>query len=848
MATVYLALDVKHERPVALKVLHADLAATLGSDRFLQEIRLAARLQHPHIVPLHDSGSAAGLLWYTMPFIEGESLRERLNRDGRLPTEVALRIGREVAEALDYAHRHMVVHRDVKPENILLEDRQAIVADFGIARAITVAGKEGLTAAGLTLGTPAYMSPEQVTGADLDGRSDIYSLGCVLFEILVGEPPFSGGTSQAIMTRRCIEPPRRVRSLRAEVSPAVDDAVNRCLAPTPDERFSSAARLAEALSAHAAQEPPPQYIPPKASRQQGRRATPILLLAGFLLMTIGLVLYHRLSSPKLDPRRVIVAVFANRTGDPSLDALGNMASDWVTQGLARTNLMDVVDAAAVHIGGRAASGHPLEARVLAQRNGATIVVSGSYYRSHDSLVFQSVLTDVRTGRLLKALDPIGGPTAEPLELVERTRQGVIAALATLVDPRFGPFMAANARLPTLASYQQFVGGQDAFWRGDWDRATTHFSAAAELDSSFLSAPVWLATTRAAVYDCPTTDSVGQVLGPRRNQLNEVDLLLLDRMLAWCGGNWGAVLHLARRTAELEPYSAKSRFMVGFYAAFHNRPAETAAILERLDFEHDLGWMSDSARMMYWAYLTGAHHSLADYRTELEQARRLIDRVPNRLAPLYYEARALAASGRPTEAIDRLERAAGMESEPGVYTGLFSFDFPPKIMSPGWVAYQIAVELQAHNQPAGMVRASAEHAIAWYRDHPATDTTELVLLARSLELLGRYGEAEAVTLTIPAAGRGAILREGMLGVLAARRGDRAATERADSVLARASLPAPTQPATVWRAQMAALLGDRSRAIALLRDAFAHGQLRTKSLFHHNPSFASLRGYPPFEELW
>src|SRR5881398_3244428 len=193
MATVYLAQDRKHHRQVGIKVLKPELAAALGPERFLREIETAARLNHPHILPLHDSGEATGLLYYVMPYVEGETLRNRLDRAGQLPVAEAVQIVREVADALSHAHSHDVVHRDIKPENILLEAGHAVVADFGIARAITAAGGEQLTATGLAVGTPAYMSPEQAAGDSvLDGRSDVYALGCVLYEMLAGEPPFTG--------------------------------------------------------------------------------------------------------------------------------------------------------------------------------------------------------------------------------------------------------------------------------------------------------------------------------------------------------------------------------------------------------------------------------------------------------------------------------------------------------------------------------------------------------------------------------------------------------------------------------------------------------------------------------
>ncbi len=247
MATVYLAQDLKHNRPVALKVLLPELAASLGAERFHREIEIAARLQHPHILTVLDSGEVAGQLWFTMPYVEGQSLRDRLRREQQLPVEDALRITREAASALDYAHEHGVVHRDIKPENILLTRRgEVLVADFGIARALGGSG-DALTQTGMAMGTPAYMSPEQAAGGAVDGRSDLYSLGCVLYEMLAGEAPYTGPTAQAIVAKRFSDPVPSVRRVRPSVPEAADLALQRALAMVPADRFSSAFDFAQAL-------------------------------------------------------------------------------------------------------------------------------------------------------------------------------------------------------------------------------------------------------------------------------------------------------------------------------------------------------------------------------------------------------------------------------------------------------------------------------------------------------------------------------------------------------------------------------------------------------------------------
>jgi serine/threonine-protein kinase len=250
MGTVYLARDLRLRRRVAVKVLREDVAAAVGAERFLEEIRVTASLRHPHILPLFDSGSADAVVWYVMPFVDGETLRSRLEREGRLPVDVAVQLVREMADALEYAHRHGVVHRDVKPENILLQSGHARVADFGIALALEHAGGERLTHTGVTLGTPQYMAPEQAAGERaLDARTDVYALGAVLHEMLAGEPPFAAETRQEVLRRMMHEPPPTLATRRTDVPPFLDAAVLRALAKRPDDRFSTAGEFAAALGA-----------------------------------------------------------------------------------------------------------------------------------------------------------------------------------------------------------------------------------------------------------------------------------------------------------------------------------------------------------------------------------------------------------------------------------------------------------------------------------------------------------------------------------------------------------------------------------------------------------------------
>ncbi|MFL5505696.1 MAG: protein kinase domain-containing protein, partial [Gemmatimonadales bacterium] len=315
MATVYVAEDLKHHRRVAVKVLRPELAAAMGAERFLREIDTTANLRHPHILPLFDSGEADGFLFYVMPLVEGESLRDRLARDRQLPIVDALQIGREVADALNYAHAHGVVHRDIKPENILLEGGHAVVADFGIARAITTAGGASLTETGIAVGTPSYMSPEQAAGnKDLDGRSDQYALGCLLYEMLAGQPPFTGPTAQSVVHQHFTSEARPITDIRPGVSREVAAALTRALAKTPADRFDSLGRLAEALQARDAE-------PAHAARPS--RLVLGLGIAVVAAVLLGAVLLTRRDAPTLQlGRRTQVTLDPGLELDPALSPDG----------------------------------------------------------------------------------------------------------------------------------------------------------------------------------------------------------------------------------------------------------------------------------------------------------------------------------------------------------------------------------------------------------------------------------------------------------------------------------------------------------------------------------------------
>jgi len=487
MATVYVAQDLRHHRRVAIKTVRPDLAAALGPERFVREIEIAAGLSHPHILPVYDSGASGGVLFYVMPLVEGESLRTRLDRERQLPLDDVLQIAREVADALAYAHAHDVVHRDIKPENILLHSGHAVVADFGVARAITVAGGERLTGTGIVMGTPAYMSPEQASGdPHLDGRSDIYSLACVVYEMLGGEPPHTGPSPQAILARQLAGEVRSLRPLRSTVSPSLDEALRRALAPAPADRFATALLFAEALAAGASA---PARRATVGIGRLVQRVTLGLTAAGALFLLGRRIVGGGAGAPA----GLGLAVFPFRAAGAGAEQWSETLPDFLATALDGTPGTRVVDPWALWRPLRpgrtapAASPDPVDAQRLAAQAGANRYVLGSILGEVSRLELS--IRIYRTG----ALEPLAtfavSGTGDSLTvLVQRLAVEIIAHVGE------GPQVA---NVPDLDRYatrsaealKAYLRAKEALRRGLVDSAQASIDRALALDSNFALALV-----------------------------------------------------------------------------------------------------------------------------------------------------------------------------------------------------------------------------------------------------------------------------------------------------------------------------------------------------------------------
>ncbi len=519
MATVYLAQDLRHDRPVALKVLLPELAATLGPERFQREIHFAARLQHPHILTVLDSGEAAGQLWFTMPFVEGESLRDRLRRERQLPVDDALRIAVEAARALDYAHKHGVVHRDIKPENIMLtSDGSTLVADFGIARGL--GGDDGLTQTGFAIGTPAYMSPEQAAGdKTLDARTDLYSLGSVLYEMLAGEPPFTGPTAQAIVVKRLTEPPPSVRAARPAVPPAVDEAIRRVLAPLPADRFATAGQFAQALHVSTSTVTPaatvatPAAVPPASAPAAAPRPRPVpvaaIALTVGLLIGGGLLFAWRHSAAGGDSpagTRIVAVLPFENLGDSSDAYFADGVSDEVRTKLGQVGGLEVI-ARGSSLEYRRSTKRPAE---IARELGAEYLLTGTvrWEKSGGTSRVRVTpeLVDARPGQ------PARSRWGQQFDASLTDVFQVQADIAAKVADALGVALADSARRELTAKPTESLAAYDEYLKGEaasqamsaqdpisMRRAIGFYGRAVALDSTFAMAWARLSHARTRLY-------------------------------------------------------------------------------------------------------------------------------------------------------------------------------------------------------------------------------------------------------------------------------------------------------------------------------------------------------------
>lgn len=621
MAVVYLAQDLRHGRSVAIKVLRPDIAAALGGSRFLREIQIAARLSHPHIVPLYDSGDADGLLYYVMPFVDGESLRNRLARDHRLPIDDVVHISSDVADALCYAHGQGVVHRDIKPENILLQAGRAVVTDFGIARAVDAAADTGpglttLTATGVVLGTPLYMSPEQVVGDPLDGRTDVYALGCVMFEMLTGMPPYSGASAQAVLARHTVDPIPSVRKSRADVPESIERTIAKALAKAPADRFASAAELRDTLSgATPAPRPTMQWRPTRRIAIAGAAA---LVIAAALWITLH-------GTARAAVRSVAVLPFANQSANPDDQYFADGITDELINGLGRIPGMRVPGRTSAFALQRSG----LDARAIGGRLGASLLLEGSVQRADSSLRVSAQLIDASTG-VVQWSESYRREVKDLIDVEDEISRAIVGALQLRLARPGDPLVVRGTENPAA---------HDLYLKGRYFVSLREDPAALQRGIDFLQHAIALDSGYAQAWA-----GLAQAYGFLAGFDNKAP-----------GDAFTQAKAAALRAVALDSGLALAHTSLAFIAIFHDWDWETAR--RELDRAMAIDSTEPTTHLHLAWYL--------DCRGQLEAA---LDemRTARRLDPLnqVYNARVgtlLDYLGRYAEAEDELRRALALDS-------------------------------------------------------------------------------------------------------------------------------------------------------------------------------------------
>ena len=574
MAVVYFAEDLKHRRRVAIKVLKPELSAVLGGERFLREIGIAAALQHPHVLPLYDSGEAEGLLYYVMPYAEGESLRQRLARERQLPLETALQITREVGSALQYAHEHDIVHRDIKPENIMLSGEQAVVADFGIARALSAAGgDQQLTVTGVVVGTPQYMSPEQATGSVVDPRSDQYSLACTLYEMLVGVPPFAGPTPQAVMARHSMEPVPSLRVVRHTVPPTVEAAVMRAMAKVPADRFPSVQQFLDALRVSV----PTTAATPLTVRRHVLMGLGTVMLAGAAVWSLV-----ARESPEPNTITALAVLPFEDFGNPDSSYLGQGMTDGLIADLAQIGSLKVLSRSS----GVMAEEGSRSLDDLVRRLGVGAVVRGSIRKSGDSVRVHVQLQQAQDSASMLDREYLGRLGELP-RLQQEITMAISGALRAHVGGAERKRLAARPVVDQQA-YDAYLRGRFHLERGESEQARQMFQQASRIAPQWAAPYVGLANYYTSL-PFSTDIAPAEVLPKARASLTQA--LDLDESLAeahaanayiraYYEWDWRSAEREFRRAIELRPSYADAYFSYSRFLASRRRMDEAIAQLAR----------------------------------------------------------------------------------------------------------------------------------------------------------------------------------------------------------------------------------------------------------------------------
>jgi len=844
MGRVYKVHDTKIKEKIALKLIKPEIAKDKKTiERFNNELRLARKIRHKNVCQMFDLGEDKGTQFITMEFVPGQDLKGLIRQTGQLAAGTTINLAMQICDGLTEAHKLGIVHRDLKPSNIMIDKEGDVrIMDFGIARSLEA---KGITGAGVMIGTPEYMSPEQVEGKETDHRSDIYSLGVILYEMVTGRVPFEGDTPFTIGVKHKSEIPQSPKEINSQIPDDLNDVILKCLEKDKEKRYQSAEEVRSELENLEKGIPTTERIVPERKPITSKQITVTfglkkLFIPSLIILAAIVIAFILFRGPRIevDPNRVVVAIFENQTGDNSLDPLGRMASDWISQRISQTGDIEVVPTMSIiqaYSMLYSEPGVPQNAKILrtlTKDTGAGTMVTGAYYLTNQELHFQAHITDVKHQKLIHSLDPVKGGLDSKMDIIQLLSKRVLDTLAAYFDNTFIEPAITYRKPPVYEAYNEFLLGAE-FFGADYDRAIQHFTRAAELDPSFLVPRLYTAVAWGNLERYEEAEAIIRSINKNRDQLSPFDCHILDWYAAYLGGKYEESIRFIIKAEKLAQKNPVINYIHGFCALEINRPLETVKTYAKLNsVEPEILYRRPSgfARIVI---LANAHHMLGNYKQELKEVRKGQKYDPNNWRFYAYEARALAALGK----IDAVQKVVNK-----------SLEIVSSERTAGNVMLEAAWELRVHGHMEAYLEM-ARQAVEWYKSrHQIREVNEEMRhdLAKALYTAEKWDEAQSMFEELMEDYPENIEYQGRIGLLAARKDERDKALGISKELESIDRPYLYGEHTYMCARIASLLGEKEQAVILLRDAFAQGLLYGAYL-HNEMDFEPLRNYKPFQEL-